>query len=188
MADRTVVKRVKEQRDARLAEGWEEVRVWVPSREAATEVRNLAAELRAKAEALDGLTREVPIVTPETAARVATAIAEHGSKAYNTPSGAVLDLLSAMAREDNLTGFSQTVVIVARAKPANAKFIIAKVPAKIADFLVRHRGISAEAHFAWSQANPQWAEELKDAVRDPARFELAVEQMAESIKAFRKPN
>ena len=46
MADRTVVQRVKNQRDARLLEGWQEVRVWVPSEKDAEDIRNIAADRR----------------------------------------------------------------------------------------------------------------------------------------------
>ena len=184
MADRTVVQRVKNQRDVRLTEGWQEVRVWVPSDQDAENVRNLAAKLRAKAEALDGLSREVPSVSPQTEARIAKAIADHGSAAYNTPSGAVLDLMTALANEDNLRGLSRAVVILARAKPANAKFVIDKVPAKVASFLVNHRGVSSDAHYKWSLANPSWADDLKNSARDPERFASVVEAMAKSVRAY----
>lgn len=186
MADRTVVQRVKNQRDARLSEGWQEIRVWVPTEQDAEDIRNIAAERRAKAEALDGLSREVPKVTPQTEARIAQAIAAHGSAAYNTPSGAVLDLMSELAGEDDLQGFSRAVVILARAKPANAKFVLARVPAKISNFVVQHRQITPSDLMKWADANPQWPEDVKRSVRDPEEFERVVEAMAESIKAFRK--
>lgn len=188
MADRTVVQRVKNQRDARLLEGWQEVRVWVPSEKDAEEIRNMASDRRAKAEALDGLSKEVPKVSSHTEVRIAQAIAEHGSAAYNTPSGAVLDLMTELAGEDDLQGFSRAVVILARAKPANAKFVLARVPAKISNFVIQHRGIAALDLMQWADANPQWPEDLKRSVRDPERFEGVVEAMAESIKAFARPH
>lgn len=188
MVDRTVVQRVKNQRDARLLEGWQEVRVWVPSEKDAEDIRNIAADRRAKAEALDGLSKEVPKVSSQTEARIAQAIAEHGSAAYNTPSGAVLDLMTELAGEDDLQGFSRAVVILARAKPANAKFVLARVPAKISNFVIQHRGIAASDLMKWADANPQWPEDLKRSVRDPEQFERIVEAMAESIKVFAKPH
>ncbi len=186
MADRTVVKRVKAQRDVRLLEGWQEVRVWVPTEQDADDVRNLAAERRAKAEALTGLSKEVPKVTPQTEARIAGAIALHGSAAYTTPSGAVLDLMTELANEDDLQGFSRAVVILARAKPANARYVIDSVPAKISNFVIRHRGISATDFMNWAKANPTWADELKQYARHPEAFERAVEALAHSIKEFSK--
>jgi hypothetical protein len=186
MVDRTVVRRVKNQRDARLLEGWQEVRVWVPSEKDANDIRNIAAERRAKAEALDGLSKEVPKVSPQTEARIAQAIAQHGSTAYTTPSGAVLDLITKLADEDNLQGFSRAVVILARAKPANARFVIESVPAKISNFIIRRRDVTAGDLMKWADANPQWPDELKRSVRDPKQFERVVEAMAKSIKDFAK--
>lgn len=184
MADRTVVQRVKNQRDARLLEGWQEVRVWVPTEKDADEIRKIASDRRAKAEALDGLSKEVPKVSLHTEVRIAQAIAEHGSAAYNTPSGAVLDLMTELAGEDDLQGFSRAVVILARAKPANAKFVLARVPAKISNFVIQHRGIAASEFLRWAGTNPQWPDDLKGSVRDPEQFERVVEAMVERIKAF----
>ena len=183
MQDKTVVARVLRQRRQRIAEGWLEVRVWVPTAEDARDVRNLAAERRAKAEALDGLSQEVTNVNIETELRIAKAIAEHGSKAFNTPSGAVLELMTELSGEDGLVGFARAFIILARAKPSNAAFVAGQVPAKICNFLIRHRGIDSATFVNWSRKNPDWTESLKDAVRDPTRFERTVEDMATAIKA-----
>lgn len=186
MPDQTVTARMKRQRDLRGTEGWHEVKVWVPTEQDAADVRRLAAERRAKAEALDGLSKEISTVTPELEARTAKAIAKYGSAAYNTPSGAALQLLTQLAEEDDLTGFSRAFVILARAKPTNAAFIAAAVPAKITNCLVRHRGIDPAALVKWTDGHPGWENELKDAVRDPTRFEAVVASIAETIKSKRK--
>ncbi len=186
MNDKTVVARVRRQRNLRITEGWHEVKVWVPTESDAEDIRKLAAERRAKAEKLDGLSREVPKVTSETEMRIARAIAEHGSAAYRSPSGAVLDLLTELANEDDLQGFSRAFVILARAKPGNATFVSASVPAKISNFLIQRRGISSQAFLNWTASRPGWRSELEEAVRDPARFERVVEDMAVAIRARRK--
>jgi hypothetical protein len=182
MADSTVAARARRQRDLRVTEGWQEVKVWVPTEGDAEDVRKLAAERRAKAEALHGLSKEVSMVNIETEIRIAKAIAEHGSAAYNTESGAVLDLMTKLADEDDLPSFSRAFVILARAKPANAAFVAAKVPAKISNFLIKHRGVDPATLLKWTGANPGWVDDLKNAVRDPVRFEQVVEAIAESIK------
>jgi hypothetical protein len=186
VADQTIVARMKRQRELRAAEGWHEVKVWVPTEQDAADIRQLAAERRAKAEALYGLSDEVPSVTPENAARIAGAIAEHGSAAYTTPSGAVLDLMTQLAEEDDLASFSRAFIILARAKPANAAFVAAAVPAKITNFLIMHRGVDASALVNWTEANPGWEEDLKNAVRNPVRFQQVVAAMAEAIKRQNK--
>lgn len=121
MGDRTVTDRMKRQRELRAAEGWQKVTVWVPTLADAEDVKKLAAERRARAEALAGLSEEVPKVNVDTAERIARAIAEHGSKAYITPSGAVLELMKELAKEDDLESFASAFVIIARAKANQRK-------------------------------------------------------------------
>lgn len=186
MTDQTVVARLKRQRELRAVEGWREVKVWVPTEQDAADIIQLAKERRDKAEALDGLSREVPTMTPQNAARIAKAIAEHGSAAYITPSGPVLDLLTQLTEEDDLETFSRAFIILARAKPANAAFIAAAVPAKIINFLVKHRKVDATALLKWTGAHPGWEDDLKNAVRNPAQFKEVVATMAEAIKRQRK--
>jgi hypothetical protein len=182
VADKTIAERARRQRDLRVTEGWHEVKVWVPTEADAEDVRKLAAERRVKAEALHGLSKDVPMVNMETEIRIAKAIAEHGSAAYNTDSGAVLDLMTKLADEDDLASFSRAFIILARAKPANAAFVAARVPAKISNFLIKHRGVDPSILLKWTGANPGWVDDLKNAVRDPVRFKQVVEAMAESIK------
>ena len=188
MADRTVVERMRRQRELRTAEGWQEIKVWVPTEADAEDVRKLAEERRAKAEALTGLIEEISKVNTDLAARVSEALATHGSTAYITPSGAVLDLLTQLAEEEDLNCFSRVFVILTRAKPANAAFVAAAVPAKVSNFLIRHRGVDTGCLLKWTEANPGWADELKAAVRDPARFVRTVEAMAERMKRSGEAN
>ena len=188
MPDQTVTARMRRQRELRAAEGWHEVKVWVPTERDAADIRQLAAERRAKAEALHGLSEEIPKVPPETEVRIAKAIAEHGSAAYITPSGAVLDLLTQLAHEDDLEGFSRAFVILARAKPSNAAFVAAAVPGKISEYLVTRRAVAPEVLAKWTAANPSWTEDLQDAVRDPSRFPDAVMAMEQRIKRHQPAN
>lgn len=170
------------QRENRSAEGWKKVTVWVPTEADAEDIRKAALEKRKRAEALQGLSNEVSTVNLETENRIAKAIAEHGSDAFKTPSGAVLTLMTQLAKEENLQGISRAVIILARAKPANAAFVIGAVPAKISNFLTLQRGISSQALIKWTTKKPNWADEIKEAVREPDRFEQIVETMAEAIK------
>jgi len=182
MTDNTVTERVKRQRELRAAEGWRKVTVWVPTAADAKDVKELAAERRAKAVALADLAREVPKLNFQTVEQIAKAIAEHGSKAYNTPSGAALELMKGLAAEDDLASFANAFVIIARAKPANTNFIAARVPGMISEFLIRHRGIDGSVMGKWGTSNPDWADNLKAAIRHPERFPLVVEALAETIR------
>lgn len=182
MTDKKPLSRVQKQREIRVAAGWQEVKVWVPTEKDAEDIRNLADERRKKAEALEGLHDEVKTVTPETQTRIAQAIADHGSAAYTHSSGAVLDLMTKLADEDDLQSFSRAFIILARAKPTNAASVASFIPAKISNFLIKYRGVDPRMMMDWSHAHPEWTDRLKDAVRDPERFELVVEAMAQEMK------
>jgi hypothetical protein len=184
MKDRTVAERVTRQRGLRLREGWQEVRVWVPTEQDAAELRQLAERKRAEAEALHGLKEGVTGMNTATAAAILEAILSHGSKAYSTPSGPVLTLLSDLAARGDLRSFSNAFVIFARAKPGNARYVEESVPAKILNqYFCRHRGVTVTEFERWSAKNPHWAQRLKDAVRDAELFERIVEQMTAEIRA-----
>ena len=181
MADPTAIDRVRRQRELRVAQGWQEVKVWVPTKRDAADIRKLAEERRARVEALEALPKEVPTVSVETAARIAKAIAQHGLKAYTTPSGAVLTLMSQLAEEDDLASFSQAYVHLARAHPRNAAFVAAAVPAKISNHLILRRGVDPAALIRWTISHPDWTERLQSAVRDPASLEHTVSAMIKDI-------
>jgi hypothetical protein len=91
-----------------------------------------------------------------------------------------------LTEEDDLAVFSRAFVIIARAKPANAAFIAAAVPAKITNFLVTHRGVDPSTLTKWGKSHPGWEDDLKDAVRDPTRFESVVSSIAEEIRSKQK--
>jgi hypothetical protein len=56
------------------------------------------------------------------------------------------------------------------------------IPAKVSNFLVKHRGVDPSAMLKWANENTEWPDQLKSAVRDPVRFELVVEAMAKQMK------
>lgn len=119
-----------------------------------------------------------------TAAAILEAIQSHGSKAYITPSGPVLTLLSELAARGDLRSFSNAFVIFARAKPGNAGYVEASIPAKILNqYVHRHRGINVTEFNRWRSTNEDWAQRLKDTVRDAELFEQTVEQMILEMRA-----
>ena len=179
--DNTVAERERRHRETRNAEGWKKISVWVPSEADAEDVRKLAAERRAKAESLDAL-KELNNVDPKTIQRIAEAIGKHGSNAYVTASGALLDLMTQLTNEDNLPAVSAAYCILARARPASANYVANAIPPKISNFLIRHRGIKGGQFYEWSSKNPNWAQDIAKSVGNPTRFVGAVEAMAEDIK------
>lgn len=77
------------------------------------------------------------------------------------------------------------MVILARAKPSNASYVIAAVPAKISNFIVKHRDVSVDEFIAWKRTNPDWPERLKQTVRQPNAFAATVEEMIKDIRSSR---
>jgi hypothetical protein len=184
MTDRTATERIKRQRDARMREGWQEVRVWVPTDHDAEDVRALAAERRARAEALHGLREGIPTMNPATEERIIAAIADQGSAAYTTLSGPVLTLLTQLAEEGDVAGFSHAFVTFARAKPMNAAFVAEAAPAKVLNgYLFKRLKLDMDAFLRWEKSNPDWAASIKAALRDPAQFEHVVGEMAAAISS-----
>lgn len=78
--------------------------------------------------------------------------------------------------------FSRAFIILARAKPTNAASVASFIPRKVSNFLIKHRAVDPAAMIKWTHGHPDWADLLKSAVRDPARFEDVVETMAQQMK------
>ncbi|NLR97462.1 hypothetical protein HGP17_11595 [Rhizobium sp. P38BS-XIX] len=117
--------------------------------------------------------------------RIARAIAEFGSAQYDTPSGALLSLMTEFLHEEKLRDFSKAVVAFRDLIPANAPFVIDKVPQKVVRFLHRQRGIAPNEFERWAIDNPEWSYNLKLAVLEPDTFQLVVANIEESIRGDR---
>jgi hypothetical protein len=184
LKDKTIVAREERHRLARKAEGWQRLTVWVPTEEDADAVRELARERRARAEArLPEKLKELN-VTPETAHRIALAIAQHGSPEFITSSGALLDLMTELTEQNDPGAVSEAFCLLAQAKPASAPYVAKAIPAKVSNYIIRHRGVDGSKFYNWSiqKENKDWAERLIDAVRDRDRFTMLIDSMVEDIK------
>lgn len=134
------------------------------------------------AEAVTALRDALAAIGIRNALRVADAIARHGSDAYITPSGPVLELMSELAEEGEVETFARAYRLFAAVRPANAGFVRESVPAKISSrYLARHRQLSPSKIVSWSAAHPEWPETLKSTVSEPALFALTVDTMATAI-------
>jgi predicted membrane chloride channel (bestrophin family) len=182
MKDRTVSQRIKRQRADRIREGWEEVRVWVPSRQDAEDIRKLAAERRSLAEAqFHTLAQKEYAMNLE--ANIADAIDQQDSPDYITPSGAMLTLMTKLAEEGELMGFSRAFLAFARAQPRNASLVQSSAPAKILNgYFFKHRDLKNGAYERWERANPAWGDTIIAALREPERFAQVVSEMADDFQ------
>lgn len=187
MVDNTVNKRVKKQRDCRVQEGWHEVRVWVPTKADAEEVQALAAAARAKAQQFDGLLELEGIknMNQEHLSSTLLAIREHGSKAYLTPSGPILDLLTELADKGDFADVSKAFIIFAKAYPSNAPFVAEYVPAKILNALCKQPQLNDNIIYKWVNNNQGWAERITQNLRKPDSFDLTIRQLMDEIKNYK---
>lgn len=187
MSDPTVSTRIKRQREARTSEGWQEVRVWVPTESDAEAVRELAAKCRRDAGNLTNLNKAIRSMTPENISKSISAIVNQGSSAYKTQSGAVLTLLSELAANGEVADLSRAFVIFAQAKPGNAHFVEQAVPAKITNgYFIAFKKLSQSAVAKWQIANPVWPNRVKECLRQPTTFQTVLEDVASQIKAFQE--
>lgn len=102
------------------------------------------------------------------------------------PSGPVLVRLTELAEAGDLRGFSETFIAFARAKRPNARYVEARVPAKIVEaYLLRQPGVMPAAVRAWQGREPEWAARLEEAVWAPIEFETLILAIANELKSAR---
>jgi hypothetical protein len=135
-------------------------------------------------EAIEALSIALSATGIEQATRLAEAVVGLGSEAHITPSGPILDLLSKLAEDGQLTAISRAWRLFSTVHPDNAHSVRESVPAKISSlYLARHRGIDAGKIVKWSSAKPDWADQVKASLQDPAIFKNTVDAMADAIEA-----
>ena len=112
----------------------------------------------------------------------ADAIAQAGSPAFTHHAGATLGRLSELAKEGELEALSATLLAHAALHPADRHKLVDSVPAKVLNqyiYINRQRSVSAVER--WRERTPDWAETLKRAVDDPARFAVVAREMADAV-------
>lgn len=181
----TANQRVKNQRQARIQAGWEEVRVWLPTKDDARQVRELAAKLRAKALDMQSLEQLEGVYQMNDAIRkrVLAAVENQGSNKYVTPSGAFLELLTELAKLGHLADMSTAFRIFVEAHPSNAKFVANSIGAKILNhFLIPSLGLNGTDRFLqWQESHPDWAITLAESL-PTSQFKHTVNDMLADIK------
>ncbi|WP_188820393.1 hypothetical protein [Novosphingobium indicum] len=115
--------------------------------------------------------------------RIASAIRDTGSPDYAVRSGALLALLSDLAREGDLMGMSEAFCAYTTLLPADEKSIRHAVPAKIINqYFHLNRKRSQRAIIAWQAQSEGWETNLATAIGEDVRFDAAVRAMDDRIK------
>ena len=181
----TANQRVKNQRQARLNAGWQEVRVWVPTKNDACQIQELAAKLRARALDRQRLEQLPGVKSMDEKLRksVIAAVENQGSAEYATPSGAFLELLSELAKKGCLDDMAAAFGIFVEAHPSNARFVAASVGAKVMNhYFIPCLGLNGASKFIqWQEAHPNWAEAIAESLQTGA-FRHIVDGMLNNIK------
>jgi hypothetical protein len=137
-------------------------------------------------EAIEALAVALSATGIEQATRVAEAVVGKASEVHITPSGPILEMLSKLAEDGQLTAVSRAWRVFSMIHPESANFVRESVPAKISSlYLARNRGIDAGKMVEWMSTRSEWSEEVKAALHDPARFKSTVDEMADAIEAAR---
>lgn len=132
----------------------------------------------------DTLRNALATIGIDNARRVADAIARQGSDAYSTPSGAVLELLTKLAEQGEITTFARAYALFAKLHQANSRYVRDSVPAKILSMYFGKRlRLDVRRTTTWTSQTPAWATELKATLSEPALFVATVDRMAGQIQA-----
>jgi hypothetical protein len=116
--------------------------------------------------------------------RALDAIISQGSFTHVTPSGPFLTLLSDLAEEGDLIGFSSAFTLFRVEKPQNAEFVRAAVPAKILNgYLLGHLGLSGAVFLRWEKSNRTWAEDIIRSLANAQLFEQTIRNIADGIRS-----
>ena len=174
--------RVKNQREIRLKAGWHEIRVWVPSKSAAKDLKSAATKLRADAEMVNIYPDWADEMDGDVLDRAVKAIQKFAEADYVTPSGAVLTLLTDLASEGKIKEMSQVFRLFAWAQPANADFVASSTPAKVLNgYFHKSLGLSSGAAIFWTEKEDGWAHKISSSIWNTDVFEATVLAMAEEV-------
>jgi hypothetical protein len=133
-------------------------------------------------EAVEALAVALSAAGVEQATHVAEAIVGEGSETHIIPSAPILELLSKLAEDGQLVAVARAWRVFALIHPKSAKLVHDSVPAKILSlYLARSRGIDVGRTVGWMSTKSEWAEAVKAALNDPARFKKTVDEMADAI-------
>lgn len=112
----------------------------------------------------------------------ANAIARAGSQAFTHHAGATLERLSELAHGGELESVSSTLLAHVALHPSDRRKLVDSVPAKILNqYICIHRKRSVGAIERWRERTPDWADTLKRAIGNPARFAAVARGMAEAV-------
>jgi hypothetical protein len=113
--------------------------------------------------------------------RALQAIRAQGAREYISASGAMLELLSDLARAQALRDLNGAYEMFVAAHPSNVRHVSAQAPAKVLNqYILPQLDLRGTERFlAWEKRNPTWAEQVRAALDDFSLEAWAREAVAE---------
>lgn len=116
------------------------------------------------------------------AERIAEALLHTGSSDYVVRSGAILTLMTNFSKEGDLASISDAYLAFTGLSPGDRRAVANAVPAKILNgYLYQYRKRSGGSLLRWQRENEDWANALKSALGDRARFVAIIQTFEEQI-------
>ncbi|MER9912230.1 hypothetical protein NKJ71_16525 [Mesorhizobium sp. M0050] len=108
-----------------------------------------------------------------------------------SPSDPILALIGAFASEGKIREMAEAFQEFKRRYNSSTPFVARAIPGMIWDYWRRSSSVGdhrkTEHLDFWEASHPKWADEIKDALSRPSRFEANVEQMLEEQNATAGP-
>jgi hypothetical protein len=119
---------------------------------------------------------------------MAPAIAQQSSSSHNTPSSAMLTLLTEFAREGKISEMAEAYTRFRTKYGVNAGFVKEAVPAKILNWFLAKDDVGFSTFETWanSQAREDWAMQIKLALENPQKLDSVVKAMRDELIALKK--
>lgn len=118
----------------------------------------------------------------ELAVRTENAIRDQGSRAYVTPSGPMLTLLTELASEGDLAGIASAYIAFEQSFEKNAQFVANSIPAKLTNgYFIKYLNLDALRVVQYERKNVGWAKRAVDSLIDPETFKAVVNEIAREI-------
>lgn len=177
--------RMGDQRRARLAAGWSELRLWAATEADANTLKTFAEELKMKSTELKMRAHAAKRgLAPDVLEAAIAAARAQGSDQFTSPSGATLELMNVLLRGNAVAATNIVYELAAIAHPGNARFIAGKLPVKVREqYLMNHldhRG--GQRAINWEAAHPTWADDAVSALQR-GKLEAWANQTLEEIRA-----
>ncbi len=146
-------------------------------------VSDWAGEPEHMKEIQDALHKALAAIGIDDALNVSKKLLEYGSDGYIHRSGPIQEVLSELAVNGDIGGFSRFFGLSCAIWPKDADHLRKLVPAKILNqhFAKNVANANSISLVKFTQDNPDWATDLKSAIASPVKFERTVDEMSQQI-------